>query len=350
MSNRSTPAQLGYRMPAEWEPHSGTWLTWPHNAETWPGQEMAVVEESYLSIIAALALGESIHLLVNDPTVWESVGTRLQHKNVDLEKIRSYTIPTNDSWIRDYGPNFLVRETDEGKEIALNNWEFDSWGKKYEWELDNLAGNRIARLLNLPTFKLGIVLEGGAVEVNGQGVCLTTESCLLNKNRNGGLLGKEAMEIYLRDYLGVEKIIWLTGGIEGDDTDGHVDNLARFVNPSTILCAFEPDPANKNYRPLQKNLATLCSASDVNGKPFNVVPLPMPGTIGTPAEPLPASYANFYIGNKSVLLPTFGFDRDKEAQALLRKYFPERQVIEIPSRTLIWGLGGVHCLTQQQPM
>ena len=340
-----TPASLGYRMPAEWEPHSGTWLTWPHNLETWPNQHMQEVEAEFLSIIQPLAKDESVHILVNDEEMEGSVASTLNDNNVEMKNIFLHNIPTNDSWIRDYGPNFIVQS--DGI-VATNDWDFDSWGRKYKWELDDLAGTIIAEKLGLHHFKPEIVLEGGAIEVNGAGTCITNESCILNPNRNNGI-SREALETTLKNYLGVSKIIWLHGEIQGDDTDGHIDNLARFVNPTTMVCVVEEDENDPNYSCLKKNFDRLKTATDQDDKPLEIITLPMPGHIGSPSECLPASYANFYIANKSVLVPVYNQPNDKQALAILGPLFPEREVIPIPSTTLIWGLGGVHCLTQQQP-
>ena len=245
-----TPASLGYRMPAEWEPHSGTWLTWPHNLETWPNQHMQEVEAEFLSIIQPLAKDESVHILVNDEEMEGSVAFTLNDNNVEMKNIFLHNIPTNDSWIRDYGPNFIVQS--DGI-VATNDWDFDSWGRKYKWELDDLAGTIIAEKLGLHHFKPEIVLEGGAIEVNGAGTCITNESCILNPNRNNGI-SREALETTLKNYLGVSKIIWLHGEIQGDDTDGHIDNLARFVNPTTMVCVVEEDENDPNYSCLKKTL------------------------------------------------------------------------------------------------
>jgi agmatine deiminase len=340
-----TPASFGYRMPAEWEPHSGTWLTWPHNLETWPNQHMQEVEAEFLSIIQPLAKDESVHILVNDEEMEGSVTSTLNDNNVEMKNIFLHNIPTNDSWIRDYGPNFIVQS--DGI-VATNDWDFDSWGRKYKWELDDLAGTIIAEKLGLHHFKPEIVLEGGAIEVNGTGTCITTESCILNPNRNNGI-SREALETTLKNYLGVSKIIWLHGEIQGDDTDGHIDNLARFVNPTTIVCVVEEDENDPNYTCLKKNFDRLKTATDQDDKPLEIITLPMPGHIGSPSECLPASYANFYIANKSVLVPVYNQPNDKQALAILEPLFPERKIIPIPSTTIIWGLGGVHCLTQQQP-
>ena len=338
-----TPSSLGYRMPAEWETHSGTWLTWPHNPETWPEQDMQQVETEFMGIIRPLAKNESVHILVNDEDMGNAVESTLNVNNVEMKNIFLHDIPTNDSWIRDYGPNFIIQS--DGK-VAANDWDFDSWGRKYKWELDDLAGTVIAEESGLHHFKPEIVLEGGAIEVNGAGTCVTTESCILNPNRNNGI-SRDAMETVLKDYLGISKVIWLHGEMEGDDTDGHIDNLARFVNPTTMVCAVEEDDEDPNYRCLKNNFDHLRSATDQDDNLFEIVALPMPGYIGSPR--LPASYANFYIANKSVLVPVYGHPNDKRALSILEPLFPEREIIPIPSTTLILGLGGVHCLTQQQP-
>lgn len=338
-----TPSSLGYRMPAEWETHSGTWLTWPHNPETWPEQDMQQVETEFMGIIRPLAKNESVHILVNDEDMGNAVESTLNVNNVEMKNIFLHDIPTNDSWIRDYGPNFIIQS--DGK-VAANDWDFDSWGRKYKWELDDLAGTVIAEESGLHHFKPEIVLEGGAIEVNGAGTCVTTESCILNPNRNNGI-SRDAMETVLKDYLGISKVIWLHGEMEGDDTDGHIDNLARFVNPTTMVCAIEEDDEDPNYRCLKNNFDHLRSATDQDDNLFEIVALPMPGYIGSPR--LPASYANFYIANKSVLVPVYGHSNDKRALSILEPLFPEREIIPIPSTTLILGLGGVHCLTQQQP-
>ncbi len=340
------PAGLGYYMPAEWEPHSATWLTWPHNPETWPGVNLAEIESAYVRMIGALCGGERICILVNDAETSQAVTAKLLAGNLPLQNIDLHVVPTNDAWIRDYGPNFLINP--EGPDsVAFNKWGFDSWGGKYEYDLDDRVGHVLKNLLSVPAFDPGIVFEGGAVEVNGNGTCLVTEECLLNKNRNGGL-SREVMETYLKNYLGVRQVIWLHGDLQGDDTDGHIDNLARFVNPNTILCALQEDPADPDYSCLQENFRILKSVLDPDGKPFDVVPLPMP-KVESGGEMLPASHANFYIGNEAVLLPIYGGDSDDKAAALLEKFFPDRNVERIDCQSLVIGLGAAHCLTQQQP-
>ena len=337
-----------YRMPAEWEPHAGTWLTWPHNLETWPGQDMEQVEFDYLQIIQAITQGEHAHILIQDKPAEDELQSTLQTNGVNMSQVFLYDIPTNDSWIRDYGPNFLVREIEGCREIAINDWDFDSWGRKYKWELDDLVTSIIAEQMGFPKFKPEIVLEGGAIEVNGLGTCLTTDSCVLNPNRNDGIR-RERMEEFLKNYLGVSKIIWLSGDLVGDDTDGHIDNLARFVNPTTIVCSFEEDEKDANYIGLKQNYDRLKAAKDQDGNPFQIIPLPMPGYVGSEEERLPASYANFYITNNAVLVPVYEHPNDEKALDIISPLFPERKIIPIPCKILIWGLGGIHCLTQQQP-
>lgn len=349
MTPDSYPADFGFRMPAEWEPHSSTWLAWPHNLETWPGQDISKIEAVYIQMIKALAKGEKVHLLVNRESDAFRLNKLIKNNPLNSENIIIYLIPNNDTWIRDYGPNFLVRETPSGKqEVAANLWKFDSWGGKYEWDLDDRVGGAVIDLLGMTRFEPGIVLEGGAIEVNGEGLCITTEQCLLNPNRNGGL-EKTEMESYLKHYLGVREIIWCQGNIEGDDTDGHIDNLVRFVNSNTVLCAWEKDTTDPNHACLQKNLKILESFKDTNGKSLNVVKLPMPGGINTIEGRLPASYANFYIGNRAVLLPTYNHRNDALAESTLKHFFPDREIVGIPCETFIWGLGAIHCVTQQQP-
>jgi agmatine deiminase len=349
MKPDSYPADLGFRMPAEWEPHSATWLTWPHNPETWPGQDMSKIEAVYIQMIGALAKGEKVHLLMNRESDAYQLNKLIKNSPLNIENIKLHLIPTNDAWIRDYGPNFLIRETASGKrDVAANLWKFDSWGGKYEWDLDDRVGNSIMDLLEITRFEPGIVLEGGAVEVNGQGLCITTEQCLLNPNRNGGL-EKTEMESYLKRYLGIREIIWCQGNIEGDDTNGHIDNLVRFVNTDTVLCAWEEDTTDPNHACLKENLETLESFRDANGKSLNVVTLPMPGRIAGDEGRLPASYANFYIGNRTVLLPTYNHRNDTVAESLLKRFFPDREIVKIPCETFVWGLGAIHCVTKQQP-
>ncbi len=343
-----TPAQLGFRMPAEWEPHAATWLAWPHNQDTWPNTCSAITAV-YVRMIAALHRDERVHICVNDSETKGRVRHTLNAAGVDLARIGIYEIPTNDAWTRDHGPIFLTRQHEQIIELGLTNWTFNAWGAKYlPWDLDDSVPKHIAHCLNLIPFTPHMVLEGGSIEVNGRGMLLTTESCLLNPNRNP-TLSRSDIEHILEDFLGVHYIGWLGEGIVGDDTDGHVDDIARFVNPTTVVCAVEDDPADVNYKPLQDNLHRLRSMRDQSGQPLRVVPLPMPGPVEHAAERLPASYANFYIANRIVLVPIYDHPQDHTALSILQELLPGRRTLGIPCRELVVGLGALHCVTLQQP-
>jgi len=345
----STPSSQSFFMPAEWEQHSSTWLAWPFNVDTWKPDDLCVVENTYLKIIRHLVKGEHINILIEDASSQNRVTSLLNASGLNTKQIHFHEIITNDVWIRDFGPNFIIRESSTGRQIAINRWQFNSWGQKYDWEKDNEACEKIVRESKLPWFDPKIVLEGGAIDVNGKGICLTTSSCLLNTNRNG-VLSAEKMEKYLKSYLGIKKIVWLDGALKGDDTDGHVDNLARFVNPSTIVYISEEDKSDANYLGLKDIEETLKKARDLDGKPFALIPLPMPGVIKDDNFRLPASYANFFIGNNAVLVPEFNDSKDVIAQKTLKACFPKKEIVPIDSRILIKGQGGIHCITQQQPM
>ena len=341
--------QLGFRMPAEWHDHSATWLTWPKDPETWPGR-VAQVEEIFIQMMAALTPYETVHLLVDDDQAEQAIRQRCSFASAS--NIRFHQIKTVDSWIRDYGPNFLI---DRVGNLAFNDWRFNAWGNKYQQlTKDDRIPSLLEHTIQAPRFEPGIVMEGGSIEVNGMGCVLTTEQCLLNPNRNPHLTRND-IEQYLRDYLGVEKVLWLGEGIVGDDTDGHIDDIARFVAASVIVCAVEDDPTDANYKLLQDNLARLRAMTDVNDQPFELVALPMPGIVGGTStdtrnlDRLPASYANFYIANKVVLAPVFGHSNDLRAVETLQRVFPDRRVLPINCEPLVWGMGTIHCVTQQQP-
>lgn len=347
-SCQQVPTSLGYSMPAEWHPHGSTWLVWPKNPTTWPDR-LPEIQEIYLDMLAALAPRERCNVLVDEVEVANIIRRGLSERHAASESITIHPIKTVDSWIRDYGPNFLLRQTKKKVELAFNHWKFNAWGNKYE-DLKSEAGlpAQLEPILKMPRFTPELFLEGGSIDVNGEGLCLTTEQCLLNRNRNP-CKSKSEVEQYLKDYLGVQQILWLGKGIAGDDTDGHVDNIARFVNPSTIVFSLEEDPSDENYEPLQENYHRLQAARDLNGCPLEIIPLPMPGRLQTGHGRLPASYANFYIANGLVLLPTFGHANDSRATDILENLFPDRKVVGIDSRALVGGLGTLHCLTQQQP-
>ena len=343
-----TPAALGYRMPAEWEPHAATWLAWPHNEDTWPGRRLPRVRDIFLDMIEALHQDETVHLLVNDAAAAEQVGQRIHDRGLDARVIKLHEVPTADVWLRDSGPIFLTG-ADPQPPLAASAWRFNAWGGKYDdLQADAGLSQRIASRLGVPCFEPGMVLEGGALDVNGSGACLTTEQCLLHPNRNPDLQRAD-IERHLGATLGVCHIIWLGSGIVGDDTDGHVDDVARFVAPDTVVCAVETDSQDANFAPLQDNFRRLQAATDARCRPLDVVPLPMPGRVGSSQERLPASYANFYIANGAVLVPTYDHPNDDRALRTLQDLFPGRRVVGIACEPLVWGLGAIHCVTQQQP-
>jgi agmatine deiminase len=339
-----TPRQLGYCMPAEWERQDAIWLSWPYDLDSFP--EIDRVEQAYISIIKAIHEGETVNLLVKDEPMFDRVVDLLRRAGANLSRIKFHILSYADVWFRDYGPTFVVNC--EKKKLAMVNWIFNAWGEKYEVLRSD---SRIPCLINddlmLECFQPGIVLEGGSIEVNGCGTVITTEQCLLNKNRNPGL-EKEEIEAYLREYLNVSKIIWLKEGIAGDDTDGHVDDIARFVDPTTVLCAYEDNPEDDNHQILKENYEILCRSTDQDGQRLKVIKLPMPGQIGDEVR-LPASYANFYIGNEVVLVPIFGHKNDQEALRIIQEAFLGRTVVGIPCKEMVHGLGSIHCISQQQP-
>ena len=346
MSAEPTPRVLGFRMPAEWEPHAGTWLSWPRaEGISFPGLYDRV-PALWLRMVEELSQGEDVHVNVLDAEDESRVATLVDASPAVVRaRVHLHRIPTNEPWCRDHGPIFVVRPG----ELAAIDWGYNAWGGKYPpYDRDDAVPRRIAALLGVRAFSPGIVMEGGSLDVNGKGTLLTTESCLLNPNRNP-TLDRAAIEGYLRDYLGVRHVIWLGDGIAGDDTDGHVDDITRFVAPDTIVTVAEDDPADENHRPLAENLARLRAARDQDGKPFTIRTLPMPGPVVREDQRLPASYANFYVGNAVVLVPTFADPNDARALAVLGECFPTRRIVGIDSRDLVWGLGAFHCATQQQP-
>ena len=349
--NQATPAALGYFMPAEWQPHEATWLSWPKDPLTWPDR-VPQVQEIFLQMMAALAPYEVVNLLVDDAETEARVRQRCDFASAD--NIRIQRLQTVDSWIRDYGPNFLLNRS--APTLAYNDWIFNAWGNKYEeLKRDDTIPAQLEATLGMQRFEPGIVMEGGSIEVNGNGVVMTTEQCLLNPNRNPDL-DRGAIEEYLKSYLGVQQVLWLGEGIVGDDTDGHIDDIGRFVAPDVIVSALEDDPADANYELLQDNLRRLQKATDDDGRNFEIVTLPMPGVVAAAndnsareLDRLPASYANFYIANNVVLAPIFGHENDQRALDTLQSVFPSRRIVGINCEPLVWGMGTIHCVTQQQP-
>ena len=344
-----TPAALGYRMPAEWEPHQAVWLSWPHNRNSWPGK-FEPVEPIMARAVAALATSETVRINVLDADHEAHVRAVLAAHGTTTANVIFHPFPTNDAWCRDHGAIFVIRDRPGGgRELAATDWDYNAWGGKYPpYDRDVLIPRRMADVLDVPRFEGGMVLEGGSIDVNGECVLLTTEQCLLNPNRNPAL-GKAAIEQRLRDFLGVQAILWLGDGIAGDDTDGHVDDLTRFVAAAKVVTAVEEDPADVNYRVLQDNLERLRAMCLPDGRRLEVIPLPMPEPVVHDGQRLPASYANFYIGNSVVLAPVFGCARDAAALAVLSRCFPNRRIVGIDCTDLVWGLGTFHCLTQQVP-
>ncbi|MGE0607303.1 MAG: agmatine/peptidylarginine deiminase [Pirellulales bacterium] len=340
------PANLGYRMPAEWEPHRATWLAWPHNRDSWPGK-FEPVPAIWANLAQTLARHEEVHILAGG----EAVMQQAKQLVGDVPGVTLHDIRTNDAWARDHGPTFLVEQTKgSGLPPALVDWEYNAWGGKYPpFDADNRVPLQIAAWQGRRRFAAGIVLEGGAIDVNGRGTLLTSEQCLLNENRNPGLSRAE-VERYLADYLAVRKVLWLGEGIAGDDTDGHIDELARFVGPRTIVTMREPDPADENHQPLEDNYRRLKSFTDQDGQPLEIIDLPMPRPMFHDGQRLPGSYANFYIANRQVIVPQYDDPADEPVAATLARLFPDRQIVPLNAVDLAWGLGAFHCITQQEPL
>jgi len=348
MIYRETPRQLGYRFPAEWEPQRATWLSWPHKEESWPGR-FEPIPGVFTEIVKILASFQHVNINVIDRTMHDDVMKRLTEAGVDPGRLTLYPIPTDDAWCRDHGPAFVVKPGAE-EPLAVIDWGYNAWGGKYPpYDQDDAVPSKVAEYRRLPLFCPGIVMEGGAIDVNGEGCLLTSTPCLLNPNRNPHL-SQAQIEWYLREYYNVEKILWVDEGIAGDDTDGHIDDSARFVNPDTIAAVVEKNRKDENYLPLQKNLAQLKAMTDLAGNPFRIVALPMPRPLVFDGQRVPASYANFLIANGVVLVPTFRDPNDAVALAVLADVFPGRRVIGIDCYELVWGLGTLHCISQQEPL
>ncbi len=346
----------GFRMPAEWEPHDATWIAWPHNATDWPGK-FAAIPWVYAEIVRLLAQSERVEIILGDRAAELRAKNILARNSVDLTRVRFHRWPTNRVWTRDSGPLFVKNAAGS---LAITDWRFNAWAKYSDWKLDDQLPARIAKKLGLaawqPTVQLAngrthrLVLEGGSIDVNGRGSLLTTEECLLSEvqQRNPGV-GREQLEQAFHNHLGIQQVIWLNRGTAGDDTHGHIDDITRFVAPETILTAVEPDTSDENHAPLAENLARLKQSRTPRGRQWTILELPMPRPLIFEGRRLPASYANFYIANNCVLVPTFNDKNDRRALQILAELFPTREVLGVHCVDFIWGLGALHCMTQQQP-
>jgi len=334
------------RMPAEWEPHEATWIGWPHERTDWPGK-FAPIRWVYAEIVRRLAPYEKVRILVQDRDHAEKARRTLEDAAALAPSVEFYVCPTNRGWLRDSGPIFV---TDPAGRVSITNWKFNAWAKYSDWQLDDRVPDFVSRKLGIPQVKTGIVFEGGAIDVDGRGTALTTEECLLSsvQARNPGF-SRQDWEAVLNRFLGVRRVVWLGRGIAGDDTHGHIDDIARFTSPDTVVAAVERDRGDANYEPLRENLDRLKHAATAGGRPLRVVPLPMPEPVYFKGQRLPASYANFYIANSTVLVPVFNDPNDRRALNILARCFPDRRVVGVYCRDLVLGLGTIHCLTQQQP-
>jgi agmatine deiminase len=339
--NGATPKALGYTFPAEFAKQDATWLSWPHKEASWPGK-LDSIYPSYIEFIKILTLSQRVCINVVDATMQATATKMMEALRVDLSKVQFYIHPTN------HGPSFLIGNNPAAPK-AIVDWNINAWGGKYPpYDLDDVIPTRIAEVLNLPVFYPNIIMEGGSVDFNGAGTVLTSKCCLLNENRNPHL-NQAQIEQYLCDYYGVDQVLWVSEGIVGDDTDGHIDDTVRFVNEDTVVTVVESNKASENYNLLQDNLKELQQMRLSNGKQLNIVELPMPTDVIYEEQFLPASYANFYISNAHVVVPTFRCERDDKALRIVQDCFPTRTVVGIDSTDIIWGLGSFHCLSQQEP-
>jgi agmatine deiminase len=338
--NPAKPRELGFRMPAEWEPHAATWIAWPHNREDWPGR-FAPIPWVYCEIVRKLSQSEAVRILIQSEEAISRVKRMLVKSGADLSTVQFFPIPTDRVWTRDYAPLFV--KSNDG-EVAITNWNFNAWAKYDDWHHDNAVNEALIRQLGMRSWSPDVVLEGGSIDVNGAGILMTTEECLLSpvQARNPHLTRAE-IERVLSDYLGIDRVVWLKNGIAGDDTHGHIDDLARFVNANTIVIAQEGNREDANYLNLAENFELLQSEG------FDLVSIPMPAEHTFNRRRLPASYANFYIANETVLVPTFNDPNDRIALGVIADVFPDREVVGIHAVELVWGLGTLHCMTQQEP-
>ncbi len=342
----ASPKKLGFTFPAEWEKQNSIWLSWPHNRDTWPGK-FQPIPKKFAEIVSVITRYEHVNINYVNDEMKEEITELLTDKNVSEISYTLHNIPTNDAWCRDHGPAFVINS--ETKEKGIIDWGYNALGNKYPpFDLDDEVPTKIGNKLGLSIFYPGIIMEGGSIDVNGEGCLLTTKSCLLNKNRNPNLNQTE-IENYLKEFYGQEKILWLEEGIVGDDTDGHIDDIARFVNADTILTVVEKKLEDENYQILQNNLTTLKHMTNDRGRRFNIIELPMPDKLEYKGQRIPASYANFLILNNAVIVPTFKDKNDTLAIKIIQEQFPARKVIGIDCVDLAWGLGTLHCISQQEP-
>ncbi|MDA0987222.1 MAG: agmatine deiminase family protein [Bacteroidetes bacterium] len=341
----NSPKKLGFIFPAEWEKQKSIWFSWPHNLDTWPGK-LDTAPKVFAKIISEICETEFVNINVVDEKMDLEVNNILSKHPTTKNNFATHLIPTNDAWCRDHGPAFIINRTT--KEKAIVDWDYNALGGKYPpFDLDDIVPTKIGEKFGLKIFYPGIIMEGGAIDVNGEGCLLTSKSCLLNKNRNPHLTQNE-IENYLKEFYGQEKILWLDEGIVGDDTDGHIDDIARFINPTTIVACVEEDTDDENYNILQENLQQLQKMQNQNNENFRILELPMPGVVEYKNQRLPASYANFLITNKKVLVPVFNHKNDLQAIEILQKEFLNRKVVGIDCVDLVWGLGTIHCISQQE--
>lgn len=348
MNGQATLKKQGYFFPAEFHPHVATWLSWPHKEASWPGKIDAIYPY-YSQFVKYLAMSELVRINVADEVMKAAAVAHLQKAGVQMDKVEFFLHPTNDAWCRDHGPAFLINPTAAEKKVIVD-WGYNAWGGKYPpFDKDDVIPTLIANHFKLPVFHPGIVMEGGSVEFNGAGTVLTSTCCLMNENRNPHL-SQAQIETYLQDYYGVDQVLWVAEGIIGDDTDGHIDDTVRFVNEDTVLTVVESNRLDENYELLQGNLEQLKQMRLLNGKQLNVVELPMPDAVVYEDQRLPASYANFYISNQHVIVPTYRCAQDDKALQIIQECFKTREVVGIDSTEIIWGLGSFHCLSQQEPL